>query len=155
MAGFTLKLKIEGGQQIVSRANGRAIEKAGRAMIDVATLIALSEAKQKAPVRHNILRGSITRSLLGPFEGTIGTNVEYAKYQEFGTGIYGPKKQMITPKRGRFLVFKGGTGKMIFARQVRGSKPHHFMKKGLLAVQTQLNYIKRIGADAVKDYTGL
>jgi Bacteriophage HK97-gp10, putative tail-component len=28
-------------------------------------------------------------------EGTVGTYVEYAKYLEFGTGIYGPKKQLI------------------------------------------------------------
>lgn len=155
MAGFTLSVKLQGGEEIVRRANDRAIDKAGREMIDLATLIALSTAKQQAPVQSNLLRGSITRSIISPFEGTIGSNVEYAKYQEFGTGIYGPRHAMIFPKRGRFMVFKGKSGKMVFARQTRGVRPKHFMKKGLLAVQAQLSYIKRVGAEAVKNYTGL
>jgi len=155
MAGYNLTIEFQNAKEIVNRLNNDVISKAGRKMIDFATLLALSTAKQEAPVRNNILRGSITRSILSDFEGKIGTNVEYAKYQEFGTGIYGPKKRMIVPKRAAFLVFKNKSGKLIFAKKVRGTKPKKFMQKGLQSVQDRLDDIKQVGFQLIKQLTGL
>ncbi len=36
----------------------------------------------------------------------VGTNVPYAPYVEFGTGIYGPRKQVIRPVRARALAWQ-------------------------------------------------
>lgn len=46
-----------------------------------------------------------------------------ARFLLFGTGIYGAKRQPITPKRGRFLIWRAsrGSGGLIFARSVKGT----------------------------------
>lgn len=49
-----------------------------------ATLIADAEAKKKAPVDTGNLRASISMEVDG-LEGTVGTNVEYAPFVEYGT----------------------------------------------------------------------
>lgn len=46
------------------------------------------------------------------------------KWLEFGTGLYGPKKQMIRPKHAKFMHWVDKlTGRHIFARQTRGIRP--------------------------------
>jgi HK97 gp10 family phage protein len=44
-----------------------------------------AKAKELAPVDTGLLRGSITTEIKGPLKATVGTNVSYAEYQEFGT----------------------------------------------------------------------
>lgn len=91
-----------------------------------------AKAKQLAPIEHGNLRGSITTK--GPtvtgmnVEARVGTNVEYARYQEEGTGIYGPNKTPIRPKTVRRLAWKKG-GQWFFAKEVRGVKPKRFFKQ--------------------------
>jgi len=40
--------------------------------------------------------------------GTVGTSVNYAPYLEYGTGLYGPKHQLIRPKQARALRWPAG-----------------------------------------------
>lgn len=57
---------------------------------------------------------------------------EYAGFQEYGTGIYGPKKKPITPKHGKLLTWiDPDTGKRVFARSVRGVPPKRFMHRAI------------------------
>lgn len=57
---------------------------------------------------------------------------EYAGFQEYGTGIYGPKKKRITPKHGKVLTWiDEDTGKRVFARSVRGVPPKRFMHRAI------------------------
>lgn len=57
---------------------------------------------------------------------------EYAGFQEYGTGIYGPEKRPITPKRGKVLTWVDpDTGQRIFARAVRGVPPKRFMHRAI------------------------
>ena len=44
-----------------------------------------AKAKQLAPVDTGLLRNSIQTRINGPLKATVGTNVEYAAAQEFGT----------------------------------------------------------------------
>jgi HK97 gp10 family phage protein len=44
-----------------------------------------AKAKQLAPVDTGLLRNSITTNIESPTKATVGTNIEYAPYQEFGT----------------------------------------------------------------------
>lgn len=44
-----------------------------------------ADAKRNAPVRTGNLRASITTNIISPYEGEVGTNVEYAPYLEYGT----------------------------------------------------------------------
>lgn len=89
-------------------------------------------AKAKAPIEYGNLRGSITtqgpRVTTNNVEASVGTNLDYARYQEEGTGLYGPRKQVITPKSGTILAWKRG-GKWTFARSVKGVKPQRYFKK--------------------------
>lgn len=61
------------------------IEKALSAAVRKAAFKIEARAKQLAPVDTGLLRNSIQTRIDGPMKATVGTNVEYAPYQEFGT----------------------------------------------------------------------
>lgn len=117
-----------------------AVRRVKRKMLTEGAMIAERRSKIEAPVDKNVLRGSIT-SRVSDDEAVIGTNIKYAPHQEYGTGVYGKSGTPIRPKRGRFLVFKVG-GRTIFARSVRGSKGHFYMKKALDEVKTRMKDIQ-------------
>lgn len=49
--------------------------------------------------------------------GEVGTNLVYAVYLEYGTGLYGPRNRWIAPKHGRVLRFPAeGGGRHVFSR---------------------------------------
>ena len=58
--------------------------------IDKACLLVETDAKRQCPVDDGQLRQSITHEVEDK-EGIVGTNVEYAPYVEFGTGIFASK----------------------------------------------------------------
>lgn len=113
----------------------------------------LNAARRGAPVDTGALRGSLTVTFnKGPGGETvarIGSNLPYAMWVHEGTGIYGPRGAMITPKRGRFLVWPrvnnsgsgnrryvgGQTGAFIFAKAVRGSPGRPFLLRALEAAR--------------------
>jgi hypothetical protein len=88
-------------------------------------------AKQLAPFDKGALRGSIQISPASwsgnTGKGSVGTNLNYAVYQETGTGIYGPRHTPITPKTKPVLSWYSG-GKWHFAKSVKGSRPRWYMK---------------------------
>ena len=51
--------------------------------------------------------------------GTVGTSLEYAPYLEYGTGLYGPKHQVIRPKQAQALRWPAG-GRHTFDMQTYG-----------------------------------
>ena len=55
--------------------------------LDKACLIVENDAKARCPSGTGQLRASIKHRVIGN-EGEVGTNVVYAPYVEFGTGIY-------------------------------------------------------------------
>jgi len=94
----------------------------------------------------------------------VGTNLHYARYVEWGTGIYGPRRQPIVPVNAKALAFmvtglagarrgqlvatgiRRSKGKikpnpkknvyMIFAKSVKGFKGWHFMEKAFKSPET-------------------
>lgn len=57
---------------------------------------------------------------------------QYMAYQNFGTGVYGPRGVPITPQNGTFLVFPAKIGGgLVFARSVRGTEPTHFWERAV------------------------
>ena len=58
--------------------------------LNKACLIVENEAKKLCPVDTGQLRGSITHEVAEK-EGRVGTNVEYAPYVEYGTGLFTTK----------------------------------------------------------------
>lgn len=89
-----------------------------------ACLLVENEAKRKCPVDTGQLRQSITHNVEDNV-GTIGTNVEYAPYVEYGTGIHardGNGRQ--TP-----WSYKDAEGNW---HRTVGQKPQPFLEPALL-----------------------
>lgn len=80
---------------------------------------AVGYAQSLCPVDTGRLRGSITYEVQGD-DCYIGTNVEYAKYIEFGTGIYAESGGRQTP-----WVYKDSEGRFHITN---GIKPQPFLR---------------------------
>lgn len=81
-------MAIENLDKLISKLE--KLDNVNQAM-EQACILVENEAKIKCPVDNGLLRNSITHYIEGnPNElvGVVGTNVEYAPYVEFGTGIY-------------------------------------------------------------------
>lgn len=66
----------------------------------------------------------------------IGTNVKYGPFVHDGTGVYGPRRRPIVPRRAKVLVFTPkGSGKKVFARSVLGIPQNQFLKDALSAAR--------------------
>lgn len=64
----------------------------------------------------------------------VGTNVHYALWVHDGTGIYGPRRQRITPVSAQFLRFRpAGSPVFLYRRSVRGMRGNPFLKDALPA----------------------
>lgn len=61
-----------------------------------------------------------SRKTNGGAIGELGNTVKHAKFQEDGTGVFGPKRAPyeIKPKRGKALRFVAG-GQVVFTRKVK------------------------------------
>lgn len=125
-----------------ARRNVRLKRKTARALGAGATLIN-SIGKGAAGIQY------IKKTPVVVFGG-VGTKLPYGVYLEFGTGIYGPKKQVIRPKRAKVLAWPTVTGfemapgisatgkptrhrrrtmKMTFRRWVRGTPAWHWLSE--------------------------
>lgn len=105
--------------------------------------------KAQALARKNLLRppgGFDTGALSASIEITqvtvdgaiafkVGSKLPYARFVHDGTGIYGPRGQMIKPVRAKALRWQGPGGDAIFAKQVRGIKPNPFLRDALIAIR--------------------
>lgn len=135
----------------MNHANIRALltSPAGPVVRDVEkyTRTTANLAKAKAPTDNGALRASITSSVSIRGEkivGRVSSPLDYARYQELGTGVYAGKGP-IRPKKGKFLVFrpkkpgpqvrggKGGKKGLVFATEVKGTPPTHFLEESLRA----------------------
>ena len=93
------------------------------------------------------LRGSIKHQLVFRPEGLsvrVGTNVYYARFVHDGTGIYGPKRMVIKPKRAKALVWRSQkygqkSGKFrgfVVVKSVKGMRPNPFLAAALPAFKS-------------------
>ncbi|MDQ8708202.1 HK97 gp10 family phage protein [Streptomyces sp. LHD-70] len=95
------------------------------------------DARRLAPRDTGVLKASIRVTVTAEparerVRARIGSTLDYALYQEEGTGIYGPRGTPIRPKRAKYLRFKPkGARGFVFAKQVRGSRAHHYLVRAL------------------------
>ena len=92
-------------------------------------------ARKRAPRRTGRLAGSISSRVAtagGKAAGIVTATAPYARFVHDGTGIYGPRGQMIRPRRARMLSWRDrDTGEQIFAKAVRGVPPRPFLIQAL------------------------
>ena len=86
-----VQLDVRGLEEVQAEMERVARDLAGGPMVDAmrdATLLVQRDAKINAPVDTGRLRASITpevRPFGDTIQGVVGSNVEYAPYQELGT----------------------------------------------------------------------
>lgn len=133
IGGDAFRKVLNEAPQIVRPALSRAINESA--------FFLEGEAKGNAPVNEGRLRGSIQTRPARPEENmraVVGTNVNYAVFQEFGTGVFAGGSP-IRPKNAKVLRFKTKGGAIVYARQVRGTRATHFMGKAKNATVPILN----------------
>lgn len=92
-------------------------------------------------VDTGLLRSSVQVRLMSTTGATrvrVGTNRRYARLVHDGTGVYGPRRMPIRPKRSKVLKFRvhnSGGGKTVYARQVKGMRKNEFLKDALPAAK--------------------
>lgn len=101
--------------------------------------VILEREKREAPVSQGNLRRSIEMSYR-PIQVSIYPKSGYAYFVHFGTGLFGERRAMITPKKAKVLAFRVG-GKMVFAKAVRGQKANPFVERTAEAVEPAINKI--------------
>lgn len=129
----------------------QVVVKAKVAGLRRATDLFRGKAVEEAPHQKGTLWKSIkTKVASNGDSGEIYSKLDYAKWQDEGTGIYGPNRAPIRPKNAKTLRFKNKAGKWVFARQVKGVKPKNFMKKAKVFLQSKLQEIDKIVYDELK-----
>ena len=119
----------------------------GLANIDVesilqkACLIVENDAKLKCPVDTGALRSSITSEVEGDV-GMVGTNVEYAPYVEFGTGLFSSKGDGRTDVPWRYRTADGKW------HTTSGQQPQPYLQPALQQNKTR---IEKLFKDAIKE----
>lgn len=81
-----MKIEITNLGDIIDRLNELSELDIKKGLTESALMVE-NEAKLNAPVASGTLRNSITHSV-DETEATIGTNLEYAPYVEYGTGLF-------------------------------------------------------------------
>lgn len=121
-----MSIEIEGLERLVARLNDIPNDMEAK-MLKAAQFVE-GEAREKAPKRTGNLKGSIESKVdrLGnTITATVFTPVEYAPYQEFGTGLFA------TNGKGRktgWAYEDELTGETVFTR---GNRPHPFLGPAL------------------------
>ena len=108
--------------------------------VNEACILVENDAKRRCPVDTGELRMSITHEIEETSEnrtiGAVGTNLEYAPYVEYGTGLF-------AEKGGRKDVpwnYKDDEGEW---HSTRGMQPQPFMRPALQENRERImNYIK-------------
>ena len=91
---MSIRAEIKGLRELQRKAEQVVEDLGGAPLLNAmrdSVLMIERDAKILAPVDTGRLRASITPSVVtrdGAIQGVVGSNVEYAPYQEFGTGQY-------------------------------------------------------------------
>lgn len=112
--------------------------------MEKACMLVENEAKRTVHVDTGQLRNSIKHEVIGTkreITGVVGSNVEYAPYVEYGTGIYAINND---GRQTPWVYYDEKTGKKVWTR---GSHPYPFLEPALLVNEDS---IKELFKDAIK-----
>lgn len=146
-----MTMKVEGIERLLQKAKPPSyIHKEIARGLHQSGLAVQREAQTEVPVDTTRLRASIVTKLDAtrplPRWAQVGTDVFYGPHVEFGTGIYGPKKQPIRPKSKKALKFTVG-GETFIRRSVKGMRARPFL---LPALDWAKGRIDMIWADTMR-----
>ena len=156
MLGFTqLQKALENAQPIVKQELAKALNKAANDVIqDVAQ-------PGGAPHKTGRLWGSFHQgdpnsvtqfATQENLAAIVGTNLKYAKYQEQGTGIYGPHEQAFTIQaKNKKALYWEGASHPVKKVTIQGVRPKWFLKQALENVKPKLSEYLRIASTRIID----
>lgn len=111
-----------------------------------------SEVRKRAPVDHGRLAGSFALEKIDDLAWRVFTNVHYALFVHEGTGIYGPEKHRIVPRRAKFLSFHWKkVGRHVRFRSVRGMPGRPYAEKSIEYAKSRT---QEFAARAVRELFG-
>ena len=90
----TIDIEVKGLKEIQAKMTQMVVDLHGAPVLNAmrdSTLMVQRDARIAAPVDTGRLRASIVPEVkvaADQVQGIVGSNVEYAPYQEFGTGVY-------------------------------------------------------------------
>jgi|SRR5689334_5422776 len=139
MSAFvTHKLDASALRQLLTGRQGAVARDMLRRGMKVESAAKKNLAGSPSRINTGRLRASITTELVmlstGVPAARVGTNVSYAIYVHNGTGIFGPRGQMIVPVNRRVLRWRGPSGD-VFRPRSRGMQPNHFLTDALAAAR--------------------
>lgn len=133
--------------EINVRVNGNELRReaqlAGMALVERFADRVANRAKIYAPQDTGRLRNRIVPRPAFVLTATrvqcyVVADTRYAVWQHEGTGIYGPYRRRITPRRARFLRFYWKKrGAIVFYRSVRGTPATKYLIKAVRDVCTE------------------
>ena len=136
-----LVFKVEGSEELVRRFNAIATKKAQETKdaIKETALNVQKKAKKRAPVDNGHLRASIKlKPHQSGFSIDVGSELPYAVYQEWGTGIFA-NHPSISGRKTPWVYKSPKTGEFVFTR---GNKPQPFLHPAFESEKPE--YIRRI-----------
>ena len=129
-------VKIEGLDRLLKKYGKDEFDRAAQAGLEAGMQIAVNGAKRRlqANVKTGALRNSITFQRRG-MDGWVGSNLNYARWVEEGTGVYGPMKRPFGPRRAKVMRWTpktptGAPGKKSWTGCSRGSRTTSFCPSG-------------------------
>lgn len=132
--GSAVTVTVNGLARLEAKMNklpDKVAEALARGVNQAAGLVEGS-AKKLCPVDTNNLRGSlhiIKQATSREITATVGTNVEYAPYVEFGTGVYSENPSQSTWRDGSYHTIPVNGGKEF--RRVKGTHAYPFLRPAL------------------------
>lgn len=109
------------------------VRKALQAKVDTG----VTAAKRLAPKDTGALAASIGGRVApgrGALVGIIEATAPHAMFVHGGTGLYGPRKALIFPKRAKVMRWTTKGGDVVFARFTRGQRAQPFLIDALRIV---------------------
>lgn len=155
MSDYDLSLNtddLQRFQNVLAQAPAKTIELVKNAVYASANSIR-TDAKSLAPHKTGALQDSIhvegPTATPGNISASVGTDLEYASYQEYGTGVYSEypgasHEPIVITAKNKKALFWPGAAHPVKSVTIQGIKPKLFMQQAF--EKGQETFSKNIGA---------
>lgn len=142
-----VELTVNVHESDVNKVGADVIKVQGKAL-ELVSKDLISNLQKNSPVDHAILRRwAVTNKT--DTSTRISTPAMYARYVNEGTGIYGPRAQIIRRSNNKPFVFEVDNEKR-FTRTIKGQKPRRFVEKSLETTRARLQELINLAIMEVK-----
>ena len=135
-----MSVEVKGVDELIVKLQNMADESKIQQQLGIACALVERSAKMKAPKDTGALRRSITSKVDG-LTGIVFTPLEYAAYQEVGTGLFAENGAGRKDVPWNYQDDKGEW------HSTRGQKPQPFMRPALNENRTEIIRIIKEGLD--------